>query len=96
MNPKKFLIYRFFNQGKAFLSVYDKSTNKLVSGHRIILDYKGKSIELPLDEEIKIGSFGNGRGYLVLPSESSVLGEFQKDFGVVDGDNPLLLIFNER
>ncbi|HAH35759.1 MAG TPA: hypothetical protein DEQ87_07445 [Algoriphagus sp.] len=92
----KFLIYRFFNQGKAFLSVYDKSTGKLVSGHRIKLDNIGKSIELPLDEEIRIGSFGDGRGYLVLPSESSVLGEFQKEFGVVDGDNPLLLVFNEK
>jgi hypothetical protein len=92
----KFLIYRFFNQGKAFLSVYDKSTGKLVSGHRIKLDHNGKSIELPLDEEIRIGSFGDGRGYLVLPSESSVLGEFQKEFGVVDGDNPLLLVFNEK
>lgn len=92
----KFLIYRFFNQGKAFLSVYDKSTGKLVSGHRIKLDNNGKSIELPLDEEIRIGSFGDGRGYLVLPSESSVLGEFQKEFGVVDGDNPLLLVFNEK
>lgn len=92
----KFLIYRFFNQGKAFLSVYDKSTGKLVSGHRIKLDHNGKSIELPLDEEIRIGSFGDGRGYLVLPSESSVLNEFQKEFGVVDGDNPLLLVFNEK
>ncbi|MAN87321.1 MAG: hypothetical protein CL555_10925 [Algoriphagus sp.] len=92
----KFLIYRFFNQGKAFLSVYDKSTGKLVSGHRIKLDNIGKSLELPLDEEIRIGSFGDGRGYLVLPSESSVLGEFQKEFGVVDGDNPLLLVFNEK
>lgn len=92
----KLLIYRFFNKGRAFLSVFDKSSSALVSGHRIQIEHKGRKLEFPLDEEIRIGSFGNGKGYLVLPSESSVLGEFQSEFEVEDGDNPLILVFNEK
>jgi len=92
---QKLLIYRFFNQGNAFLSVYNKMSKSLISGHKLLIEYSGRKIEINLDEEIRIGSLGDGRGYIALPSESSVLGDFQKVFGVNDGDNPIILIFNE-
>jgi len=90
------LIYRFFNSGKPYFSIYDKKNNKLTSGQIIKFNYKGQEIAFPIDEEMRIGSFGNGKGYLSIPSESSVIGENQKVFNTQDGDNPIIIIFNEK
>jgi hypothetical protein len=90
------LLYRFFNKGQAYLSVYDKKNDVLKSGKRISFDYLGVQIVLDLDEEISFGTTGNNQAYIVIPAESSVLKEYQEVFNVQDGDNPLIILFHEK
>ena len=91
-----YLMYRFFNQGQAFLSVYDKKKDVLKSGKKISFDHLGVQIVLDLDEEISFGTIGDNRAYIVIPAESSVLKQYQEVFNVKDGDNPLIILFDEK
>lgn len=92
----KYLLYKFFNQGLPFVSVYDKSDKIVKSGRKISFDYLGQDVVLDLDEEISFGTLGNNKAYLVIPAEASILQEYQVLFQVKDGDNPLILIFDEK
>ncbi|WP_332913001.1 hypothetical protein [Algoriphagus boritolerans] len=65
----------------------------LKSGRKISFDYLGQDVVLELDEEISFGTLGNNRAYLVIPSEASILREYQVLFQVKDGDNPIILFF---
>ncbi|SEG31005.1 6-bladed beta-propeller [Algoriphagus boritolerans] len=93
---ERYLLYKFFNQGIPFVSVYDKSEKILKSGRKISFDYLGQDVVLELDEEISFGTLGNNRAYLVIPSEASILREYQVLFQVKDGDNPIILFFDEK
>lgn len=90
------LLYRFFNQGRSFVSVYDKSKKELKSGRKISFEYQNQQVTLDLDEEISFGSLDNSYAYMIIPAESSVLGEYQTLFQVKDGDNPIIFLFDEK
>ena len=92
----RYLLYKFFNQGLPFVSVYDKRDNKVKSGKKISFYYLGQDVVLDLEEEISFGTVGNNMAYLVIPAETSILREYQVLFQVKDGDNPLILLFNEK
>lgn len=92
----RYLLYKFFNKGLPFVSVYDKKDNRLKSGRKISFDYLGQEVILDLDEEISFGTLGNKMAYLVIPAEASILREYQILFQVKDGDNPLILLFDEK
>jgi hypothetical protein len=96
VNLEKVLLYNFFNQGRSFLSLFDKSSDKLSSGQKILFNYQDKTVIVDFVEEISFGSIGNNQGYMVLPSEYSVMGDSQSIFNFKDGDNPIILIFNEK
>jgi hypothetical protein len=90
------LLFRFFNQGRSFVSIYDKSKKELKSGRKISFEYQNQQVTFNLDEEITFGSVGNNSAYMIIPAESSVLGEYQTLFQVKDGDNPIILLFDEK
>lgn len=92
----RYLLFKFFNQALPYVSVYDKEENKIQSGRKNAFDYLGQQVILDLDEEISFGTLGENKAYLVIPAEASVLKEFQAIFKVEDGDNPLILLFNEK
>ncbi len=92
----KYLLYRFFDQGKAIISIYNKLNKNVFSADNIEFNYKGKTLSIKLDEEMVFGKVDDNLAYLIIPSENSVLGEYQNLFEVQDGDNPLILFFNEK
>jgi hypothetical protein len=91
-----FLTFSFFNSGKSFISVYNKTDRSLVSGNKIKLRYRDVETVISIDEEMSIGSFGDGRGYISLPTESILLEKDQKMFDSKEGDNPVIIIFHEK
>lgn len=93
---KSFLTFRFFNSGKPYLSIYNKDDNSLVSGGRIKFNLNGNEFFVDFEEEMRIGSLGEGIGYISLPLESGFLSELNDFSELNENDNPLILIFHEK
>lgn len=96
IESKNLLLYRFFNKGIPYVSILNKGNDKLISGHRINFSYNKQVISFELDEESSFGKIDDSLGYLTIPSESSVIGDFQSVFNVNDGDNPIIIFLNEK
>jgi hypothetical protein len=92
----KFLTYTFFNSGLPFISVYNKIDGSIMSGQKIKLKYGDSETEIRIDEELSIGSLGDGRGYISIPMESIILENDQNMFKSREGDNPVIIIFHEK
>lgn len=91
-----YLVYRFFNSGKPYISVYDKKDRVLFSGQKIKFKLYGKELVMDLDEEMRIGSLGDGYGYISLPLEGSSFAQIKELDSLKEGDNPIILFFREK
>ncbi|MFC3415444.1 6-bladed beta-propeller [Algoriphagus hitonicola] len=96
VQTNEYLIYRFFNSGKPFISIYNKTDNSLSSGQKIKLKLKDREFIFNVDEEMRIGSFGNGYGYISLPLEGGVLDQIEGFETIKEGDNPIIILFHEK
>jgi len=92
----KFLIYQFFNSGKPFISIYNKKDKSLISGQKIKFKLYGKELNIELDEEMRIGSLGNGVGYISLPLEGGAFAQIKELNNLKEGDNPIIILFHEK
>jgi hypothetical protein len=93
---KDYLIYQFFNSGKPFISIYNKKDKSLISGQKIKFKLYGKELNIELDEEMRIGSLGNGVGYISLPLEGSAFSQIEKLDNLKEGNNPIILLFHKK
>ncbi len=92
----KFLIYRFFNSGKPFISIYNKKDRGLVSSQKIRFNLYGQDLLINVDEEMRIGSLGNGYGYISLPLEGSAFAQIKDLYNSKESDNPVIILFHEK
>jgi len=90
------LIYRFFNSGRSFLTVYNKNSASSTSGRSIKFLYQDREINIRLDEDVTFGSLGDGTGYFVIHPETLNSTLEKELFNIKDGDNPMLVIFKEK
>lgn len=93
---KNYLVYRFFNTGKPFISIYNKKDKSLFSGQKIKFKLYGKELIIDLDEEMRIGSLGDGYGYISLPLEGSSFDQIKELDNSKEGNNPIILLFHEK
>jgi hypothetical protein len=93
---KDYLIYQFFNSGKSFISIYNKKDKSLISGQKIKFKLYGKELNIELDEEMRIGSLGNGVGYISLPLEGGAFAQIKELDNLKEGNNPIILLFHEK
>jgi hypothetical protein len=91
-----YLVYQFFNSGKSFISVYNKKDRSLISGHKIKFKLYGKELDIELDEEMRIGSLGEGYGYISLSLEGSAFSQIKELDNLKEGNNPIILLFHEK
>ncbi|WP_297337906.1 6-bladed beta-propeller [Algoriphagus sp.] len=91
-----FLTFRFFNSGKPYLSIYNKDNNSLSSGRRIKFNLNDKEFILDFEEEMRIGSLGDGKGYISIPLESGFFTDIKEYDHLNRSDNPLIFIFHEK
>jgi hypothetical protein len=91
-----YLVYRFFNSGKPFVSVYNKKDGSLISGQKIKFILYGKELLIDLDEEMRIGSLGDGFGYISLPLEGSAYTQIKELENSKEGSNPIIILFHEK
>jgi hypothetical protein len=93
---KDYLIYQFFNSGKPIISIYNKKDKSLISGQKIKFKLYGKELNIELDEEMRIGSLGNGYGYISLPLEGGAFAQIKELNNLKQGDNPVIILFHEK
>jgi len=93
---KMYLVYRFFNSGIPYLSVYKKNDGSLVSAKKVRFNFYDTEVIVDLDEEMRIGSLGDGIGYISFPLDGGILSSL-KEFDYLDKlSNPIIILFNEK